>query len=323
MDFYKREIDYLRISITDRCNLRCYYCMPAEGVEFIEHQQILRYEEITEIVKVAVRLGIKKIRLTGGEPLVRPEAAKLVKMIKDIAGIEEISLTTNGILLEKYADKLKSAGLDRVNISLDTLQADKYKEITGFDKYQEVIAGINAAVKVGLNPVKINIVLMKGVNDDEIFDFINLSKCKALDVRLIEFMPAGNNASKAYDRYLGIDEVKKLIFSKYALLPVSVEKGNGPAEYYKIAGGKGRIGFIAPISNHFCTDCNRLRLTASGKLRPCLAKEQEFDLKSILRKEKSTLNMEDVFLQAIKAKPRGHQMYQEECFSKNMSQIGG
>lgn len=323
IDTCGRKIDYLRISVTDRCNLRCYYCMPPEGVEFKDHSEILRYEEIVEIVETGVKLGIKKIRLTGGEPLVRPQLVKLVRMLNQIPEIEDISITTNGILLARYAEELLAAGLDRVNISLDTLQADKFKKITGFDNHHQVISGIETALKLGLNPVKINVVLMKGINDNEVFDFINLTKEASLHVRFIEFMPAGNNSAKGDDRYLGINELKERISRKEKLLPARFSQGNGPAAYYKLSGALGTVGFITPISNHFCSSCNRLRLTATGQLRPCLTSDQEYDLKGILRDSEDTRKLKEVFVKAIKRKPEEHQMYQTDCFTKNMSQIGG
>ncbi|GAB6137759.1 GTP 3',8-cyclase MoaA [Halanaerobaculum tunisiense] len=320
IDDYGRLIDYLRISITDRCNLRCHYCMPPQGVEFVDHNQILSYEQILKIVNAGAELGIKKIRLTGGEPLVRKGVVDLVKMLNEISGIEEIALTTNGILLPKYGKDLAKAGLERVNISLDTLQADKFKEITCFNKYQQVLSGIKTALKVGLDPVKINVVVMKGINDDEVLDFVNLTRKYPVHVRFIEFMPSGDKKTEQEKRYLGIGKLKKLIKKEERLLPTQFDKGNGPAYYYQVEESLGTIGFISPISNHFCSDCNRLRLTSTGQLRPCLCSEEEINLKG---KVGSKQELQQQFIKAVKKKPEDHSLNNKNNFAKNMSQIGG
>ncbi|MBM7557670.1 GTP 3',8-cyclase MoaA [Halanaerobacter jeridensis] len=320
-DQYGRIIDYLRISITDRCNLRCRYCMPAEGVENISHDEILSYEEIAEIVAAGADLGIKKIRLTGGEPLVRKGVPDLVRMLNQIAGIEEIAMTTNGILLPQSGAELVKAGLERVNISLDTLQEEKFKKITRFEQYQEVLTGIETALEVGLAPVKINVVVMKGINDDEILDFVNLSKKYNVHVRFIEFMPSGNKKLEQEKRYLGIDKVKEIIKKEEQLLPTEFNTGNGPAYYYQVGDSLGSIGFINAISNHFCSDCNRLRLTATGQLRPCLFSEEEIDLSEALAEGKEAIK--NKFIAAVGQKPVGHSLNNETEFLTNMSQIGG
>ncbi|WP_027340685.1 GTP 3',8-cyclase MoaA [Halonatronum saccharophilum] len=323
IDDLGRRVDYLRISVTDRCNLRCYYCMPSQGVDLTDHKEILTYEEIVKVVQASVRLGVKKVRLTGGEPLLRPEIVNLVRMLKGIGGINEVSLTTNGILLNKYGEELLSVGLDRVNISLDTLDPNKFKRITGYDQHRQVISGIEKALELGLDPVKVNVVLMKGINDDEIFDFINLTKEKPLHIRFIEFMPAGNNSAKDDDRYLSIGNLKARIRKRERLLPTKFNKGNGPAYYYQLPNALGTLGFITPISNHFCSSCNRLRLTATGQLRPCLSSDNEYGLKEILRGNKEIKELEEVFLKSIRRKPKEHQMEQGDNFFKNMSEIGG
>jgi cyclic pyranopterin phosphate synthase len=324
IDDFGRKVDYLRISITDRCNLRCYYCMPPQGVKLLAHKQLLSYEEIIRVVKVGIKLGIKKVRLTGGEPLVRPKVITLVRMLKNLSAIEDLAITTNGILLNKYGQQLSQAGLDRVNISLDTLKADKFNQITGYDRQEQVLAGIKRALEVGLDPVKINVVLMKGINDDEVFDFINLTKEYPIHVRFIEFMPVGDNTVKQSKRYLGIDQLKKKISREEELLPTQFKEGNGPAYYYQVPNSLGTIGFISPMSNHFCGSCNRLRLTATGQLRPCLSSDQEINLKQVLRAGKSDQELTKVFINAINKKPQTHVLNNnDDSFSKNMSQIGG
>lgn len=322
LDGYNREIDYLRVAITDRCNLRCRYCMPAEGVEVIDHNKILNYKEIKKIVEVGAKLGIKKVRLTGGEPLARLGVADLVAMLKQISGVEEVSLTTNGILLTKYGEELSAAGLDRVNISLDTLKANKFKEITLFNQHEKVLEGIQTALKLGLDPVKINVVVMKGINDDEVLDFVQFTRKYPVHVRFIEFMPSGDKKLEQEKHYLGIDKLKELIEREEKLLSTEFDTGNGPAYYYQVEDSLGTIGFITPISNHFCSKCNRLRLTTTGKLRPCLYSEKEIDLienGKLLDKK----DLKEQFIKAVHNKPESHSVNNQDSFSTNMSQIGG
>ncbi|MGM0438595.1 MAG: GTP 3',8-cyclase MoaA [Bacillota bacterium] len=312
-----RKINYLRISVTDRCNLRCKYCMPEEGIEFKKHDDILRYEQIIKIVKIGKKLGIKKVRITGGEPLVRKDLPELIAGLNDL-DLEDISLTTNGVLLAEQAADLKEAGLDRVNISLDTLQKDKYKKITRRDRFEDVMSGIEAAYDFDFKPVKLNVVLMKGINDDELFDFAKLSINKPLHVRFIEYMPLGEEINGA--EYYEMKKAKEKITKEFQLENTEIE-GNGPANYYKISGSKGSIGFISPISEHFCSECNRFRLTADGKFRPCLARDLEVEIpddfseKSIIKAYKKSLSI----------KPIGHNLNFENSDQRDrtMSQIGG
>jgi len=322
VDKYDRRIDYLRISITDRCNLRCYYCMPPEGVELIESSEILSCEEIVKLVRIAVELGISKFRITGGEPLVRKGVITLIKGLKALAGVKDLALTTNGTLLSQFGEKLTTAGLDRLNISLDTLQPKKFNEITRFNQLQQVLVGIKEAVELGLDPVKINAVIMKGINDDEVFDFIELTREYPLHVRFIEFMPSGSKEAEQRRFYLGTDKLRELIQTKEQLVPVAEVQGNGPASYYRVNGALGTIGFISPISNHFCHHCNRLRLTATGGLRPCLSSDQEVNLKKILRAEGSEAELKQAFSLAVSKKPNRHNLGQGH-FNRTMSQIGG
>ncbi len=322
-DKFGRKIDYLRISITDRCNLRCRYCMPEEGVEYKSHTEILSYEEIIEIVKAGIDFGITRIRITGGEPLVRIGVDELVGMLNQLPGIEEITMTTNGILLPRYAQKLKKADLDRVNISLDTLDRDKFNEITRRDEFNQVISGMKMALEMNLNPVKINTVLMKGINDDEIMDFVELTREFPFHVRFIEYMPLGDK-KEAEERYISLTSVQEMIMDKGELIPVNI-KGNGPAEYFRLPDGKGTIGFITPISHKFCSLCNRLRLTADGKLKPCLGSDLELDLYAENGELLDAGGLKSQFKEALALKPGRHGFFEEgqETFKREMFQIGG
>ena len=267
-DSFERTIDYMRISVTDRCNLRCIYCMPPEGLVPIEHKEILSYEEIVRVLRVAVNMGVKKIRITGGEPLVRKNVSYLISSIKDIGGIKDLSLTTNGILLGQYAQELVDAGIDRVNISLDSLKPDRYREMTRGGDIDMVLKGIEAAEKTGLVPIKINMVPIRGHNDDEIVEFARLTLKAPYQVRFIEFMPFDTNMWSK-NKFIPADEIKSIAESVGPLTPVFMRK-SGPAKYFRFEEATGVVGFISPLSNHFCRECNRLRLTADGKLRPCL-----------------------------------------------------
>lgn len=318
-DLFSRRINYMRISITDLCNLRCQYCMPEEGICKKEHGDILSLEEIVEIVKSGAKLGIDKVRITGGEPLVRNGIVEFINMVSNIDGIKDIAITTNGLLLPKYAEDLKKAGLKRVNISIDSLKLDKYKEITRGGDLSKVLEGIREAIKVGLTPVKLNIVAIGGYNDDEIGDFIQLTKDEPIDVRFIELMPIGEASNWAKERFISNEDIKNKFTE---LVPTETERSS-PAKYYKLPGGKGRVGFINPISNHFCGDCNRLRLTSDGKLKPCLHSNKEIDILEIVRNNPEKIY--DVLKSAILSKPEKHDLYSEEHeeSTRNMFQIGG
>lgn len=323
-DKYERIIDYMRISITDRCNLRCVYCMPEKGVKLFEHKEILTYEEITRVVSIAASLGVKKIRLTGGEPLTRKNIFFLISSLRAMKGIEDISLTTNGILLEKYAKGLADSGLNRINISLDTLRPDRYKKITRGGDISLVMKGVGAAEEAGLLPIKINMVPIRNINDDEIADFTLMTLNTARHVRFIEFMPIGSRDLWSDERYISSDELKKTVEKIGPLMPVRFRK-TGPARYFRFDGAPGVIGFISALTHHFCGDCNRLRLTADGRLRPCLFSETEIDLKPALRKQSSDNEIERLLRLAIEVKPEGHKIDQRDDLSslKNMSRIGG
>lgn len=321
VDSFGRSIDYLRISVTDRCNLRCIYCMPPEGVPQMPHSQILSYEEIGVVARAAVELGFKRIRLTGGEPLVRAELPKLVQMLSSLEGMEELSLTTNGTLLNRYALELKQAGLSRVNVSLDTLKAGKFQQIARCGRLEDVLEGIAVAERVGFEPVKINTVVMRGINDDEVLDFARMTRDEGWHVRFIELMPFKAAAESVPSR-----ELRQHISSLGKLEPCPPIIGNGPASYYRLAGAYGTIGFISPLTElSFCSRCNRMRLTPDGKLRPCLLGEDEIDLKTALRNNASLEELKRLILEAVATKPRNHHLNEGNVrlASHKMSQIGG
>ncbi len=331
-DSHGRVIDYLRISLTDRCNFRCIYCMPEEGVQRLAHGDILRIEEIVQAVRVAAGIGIRSIRLTGGEPLVRLGVVDLVRDIARIPGIENISLTTNGVLLPRMADDLKEAGLSRVNISLDTLDAEQFKFITRRGELQQTLDGIEAALRVGFDPVKINAVAVRSLNQDYLA-FAKLSLDRPLHVRFIEYMPVGESSGVdgcgwGKDDVVSCEELYDTINEQARAqgLPELVAAGEerplgwGPAKYFAFPGAQGTVGFISPLSRHFCGECNRLRLTADGKLRPCLFSDEEYDLRTALR-EGDEAAQRAVFAEALGAKPDDH--HDKVGTERGMSQIGG
>ncbi|MFZ5639583.1 MAG: GTP 3',8-cyclase MoaA [Bacillota bacterium] len=325
-DEFARDINYLRISVTDRCNLRCVYCMPPEGVSLAERDTILRNEEFLTIIRVAVKTGIRKIRLTGGEPLVRKGIVDLVREIGSIPAIDDIALTTNGVLLPQFAFPLKKAGLKRVNISLDTLKPERFREITRNGEIGQVWAGIRAARRVGLKPIKLNVVVIRGFNDDEIMDFINLTKKMPLHVRFIELMPIGASDCWAADKMITVPQIRSIIAAGgVELEPAKPVAGSGPAKYYRVPGAAGTVGFISAISDHFCGSCNRLRLTSEGQLRPCLQSPVEVDLRTPLRAGCSEDELAALINRTVAAKPEKHTMVTRGWDDNNrmMSQIGG
>lgn len=324
LDGYKREINYLRISLTDRCNLRCVYCMPADGVEQVEHEEILTFEEIYQVVKASTLLGIRKVRLTGGEPLVRLGVTDLVKKIKELNVIDDISITTNGILLPKMAKNLKQAGLNRVNISLDSLDRETYHKITRYDQIDQVLAGINESLRLGLHPVKINTVAIRGVNDHEILDFARWTTKEPIHIRFIELMPIGISNSWSGDYFISAEEILNTINNNLGtMLAENKLTGSGPAKYYRFPDAPGTIGFITAVSDHFCAQCNRLRLTANGKIRPCLFDRKEMDIKTALRAGSTSEQLAEIIAQAIALKPDQHHLQQGWDDKRTMSQIGG
>lgn len=325
IDLYKRKINYLRISVTDRCNLRCRYCMPEEGIPLISHNEILSYEEILRIVNVFAKQGISKVRITGGEPLVRKGIVEFISSLSKIEEIKDLSLTTNGILLKDFASALKKAGLKRINISLDSLKRERFIEITGRDGFENVWQGILESLKVGLSPIKINMVAIKGINDDEIESFARLTIDLPLVVRYIEYMPSGNGDDWNEDDIITIRQIKERIENIGKLIPIPQGEWDGPARRYYIEGAIGEIGLIGAVSEHFCNDCNRLRLTPDGKIRTCLFSDDEIDLKELIRKGATDEDLKERLLAALQMKPERHHLNTNQfrkC-QRNMSAIGG
>lgn len=313
-----RKVDYLRISVTDRCNLRCIYCMPEKGIEKKEHEDILRYEDIIKVVKSAAVLGIKKVRYTGGEPLVMRNIDKLIYETARIPGIEDIAITTNGILLNDMAEELNKAGLKRVNISLDTLNKYKFKNVTRIGDLDKVLNSIDKCISLGMNPVKINTVLMRGINDMEVDDFINLSKKMPIEIRFIELMPIGEGVKLYESSKMSFREI---LDEHPELISVKTKPGS-TAELYTLKGAKGKIGFISPISCKFCSSCNRIRLTSTGTIKPCLHSKDEISLRELLYNE---VALTEALKAAIFNKPLEHHLVEESQSrsEKMMYQIGG
>ncbi len=326
VDSYNRTVDYLRISLTDRCNLRCVYCMPPEGLENQGYGSILSYEEILRIARIAVNHGVEKIRLTGGEPLVRKGVIDFIKKLNKLNGVKDLSLTTNGVFLKQYARDLADAGLKRINVSLDSLDSSKFEKITGKDYLYRVLDGLKEAEKAGLQPIKINAVIIKGFNDDEIIDFALLTKKKNYHIRFIEYMPFEARETWNEGKFLAVSDIISTINSFQEISPLDPPSvRTGPARRYKFEDGVGELGFISPVSDHFCSSCNRLRLTADGKLRTCLFSDVELDLKEILRNGCNDDDLRKTLFEAIKTKPEKH-LINENIFKKctrSMSLIGG
>ena len=326
-DRYERTIDYLRISITDHCNLQCGYCVPFGGRDKLPMDDILTYEEIFAIARAAVAAGVTKIRLTGGEPLMRKNMIAFCRLLAGLKEITDLSLTTNGVLLEKMAPDLKAAGVNRVNVSLDTLKPDRYAEITGKDELDRVLRGIEKAAQIGLTPIKINMVAMRGVNDDEIVDLARLTMTTPYDVRFIELMPTSGWARKQHHNLLmPVDEIRRKVESIGPLKTLGKIQTRGPATYAQLPGAKGRIGFIAALSHHFCATCNRLRLTSDGKLRACLFSEEEVDIIGPLRSGASIDRLKEIIRTTVESKPQGHHLNDGNAKPLNgrmMRAIGG
>ena len=320
IDSNNRRINYLRISVTDRCNLRCIYCMPEGGVPWIPHDEILTYEEIATIVRIGAGLGINKIRLTGGEPLTRAELPKLIEMLSGINGIDEVSLTTNGTLLKEQVLALKEAGLRRINISLDSFKPEIFKQITRLGNLQDVLNGIESAKDAGLNPVKIDMVVIKDVNDNEIIDFAKKTYEQGWHIRFIEFMPLSK-----IDGLVTAKEIRSRIEPLGKLEPSISIIGNGPARYYRLPGAKGTIGFISAVTEPFCRWCNRLRLTSYGQLCPCLLSDDGIDLREPLRNNKySEDEIRRLIIEVVASKPTQHRLATDNiALTRKMSQIGG
>jgi len=325
IDPYNREITYLRVSVTDRCNLRCVYCTPVKDLKLLDHADILSYEEILKVIRVGTDMGIKKVRLTGGEPLIRRNFVHLVESVCRIPRIEDISITTNGVLLKEMAGPLFEAGVRRINVSLDTLNPLKYTKITRRECFDAVWKGLQVAEAVGFSPIKVNVVVIRGLNDNELGRFADLSVRKPYQVRFIEYMPIGRDGDWTPEKYVSSDEMKSKLETFGPLYKIPRSTYGGPAERYRFESAKGEIGFISPLSHHFCPSCNRLRLTADGKLRPCLFADDEVDMKTPLRNGCSHEDLKVLFQEAIARKPREHHaetLEKGECL-RLMSTIGG
>jgi GTP 3',8-cyclase len=321
-DQYKRRIEYLRISITDRCNLRCKYCMPEEGVNWIPPESILSFEEILRLIRISTQLGFKRFRITGGEPLVRQGILGFLREAAHIPGVEDLMLTTNGILLPELAFDLKAAGVNRVNISLDTLDPERFREITRGGDVHRVIQGVFRSLEAGLEPVKLNVVVVRDFNLIELPKFMELARNYPLHIRFIELMPIGISSDKRQD-FVPISEMKDRLGLKGLEAKRDIN-GGGPAEYITSEGFQGSIGFISAISRHFCDTCNRVRLTTDGKLRPCLHSAKDVDLLQVLRGDTSDEEIADLFARAVWSKPAEHHMNEEAWQdTRIMSQIGG
>ncbi len=323
-DRHHRIIDYLRVSITDLCNLRCIYCRPPDGVKLVAHGDILRYEEILTIVRTAIDLGIKKVRVTGGEPLVRRGAVDFIRRLTSMKELQDVGLTTNGILLSRYARELKDAGLKRVNVSLDTLRRDVFASVTGYDGLHTVLEGIDAALDEGFDPVKINVVLLENINEADIPAFARMTMDKPTDVRFIEKMPFGSDhepasAPDSFDARKVIGIIEETVGP---LLPAERGPLDGPATMLKLEGALGKIGVIDAVTGHFCGTCNRLRLTAQGFLRPCLRSDNEIDIKTAVRAGASRDELTEIIRRAVESKPAGHPI-DNRPVKVGMNSIGG
>jgi cyclic pyranopterin phosphate synthase len=324
-DRFGRRIDYLRISVTDKCNLRCVYCMPVEGLPWIPREELLTDDEIVRVVREFAALGTRRLRITGGEPTVRPGLAELVRRLAAVPGIEDIALSTNGVLLPKMAAELRAAGIRRVNISLDTLREDRFERIARRPArvYREIREGIEAAEAAGFDPVKINVVVLRGWNDDEIEDFAALTRERPWHVRFIELMPTGANL-EIVDAFISADEILARVRALGTLEPVPGPFGNGPARYYAFPGAPGTVGVITPLSHTYCMRCNRVRLLADGQLRTCLFGTHQVDLRTPLRAGRP---LGPVILDALAEKPERHYLQLGSAIGSGgllaLSQTGG
>lgn len=313
-DNFGRSIKYVRLSVTDKCNMRCFYCLPEGFKGFEIPDNWLTFDEIERVIGAFTRLGVSRVRLTGGEPLVRKGLPELATRLSALDNLEDLSLSTNAALLTRHAEALKAAGISRINVSLDSLRADRFKSITGNGKLEEVLAGLQAAKDAGLSPVKINTVAMKGVNDDEFVDLVNYCGDMGFTLRFIETMPVGDTGRNASDSYLDLQEVKKTLSQQFDLIPGFVA-GGGPARYYKVRDNDLHIGFITPISQHFCETCNRVRVSVDGSLYLCLGDEHKFELRPLLRQGISDAGLEEAIAEAINLKPEKHE------FNSNPDQV--
>ncbi|HIQ07434.1 MAG TPA: GTP 3',8-cyclase MoaA [Thiotrichaceae bacterium] len=314
IDNFGREIKYVRLSVTDKCNMRCFYCMPKGMKDFETPENWLTFDEIERIIAAFSQLGVSRVRLTGGEPLVRKNLPDLISRLSALEGIDDLSLSTNASLLSRYAKDIKEAGINRINVSLDTLKADQFKEITGNGRLSEVLAGLQAAKEVGLTPVKINTVAMKGVNDDQFINLVNYCAEMDFTLRFIETMPIGSTGRDATNNYLDLKNVITDLKKQFNLIP-GIMAGGGPAKYYRVRNTDLHIGFITPISQHFCESCNRVRLSVDGSLYLCLGDKHKFELRPLLRAGITDEDLETAIITAINLKPEKH------IFNENPDQV--
>lgn len=325
LDGFGRRVEYLRISVTDKCNLRCVYCMPEEGLPWLKREQLLSFEEIAGIVRVMAGIGLRRVRITGGEPLVRRDLPVLVRLLRAVPGIEDIALSTNAVLLEEQAEALREAGVDRLNVSLDSLRPERIDAISRRPGSAEAIfRGLEAAERAGFAPIKLNCVVMRGRNDDEVVDFAAMTRERPWHVRFIEVMPTGENLGVSQEEYVSSDEMLERIRAIGELAPVAGPGGNGPATYFALPGAAGTIGVITPMSHNYCDRCNRMRLTADGQLRPCLFGEMQTDLRGPLRRGEP---VEPLIRHTLRIKPERHWLVRGSDEGSGglaaLSQVGG
>jgi cyclic pyranopterin phosphate synthase len=321
-DQFGRSIEYLRISVTDRCNFRCLYCMPAEGLPWLPKAEILSYEEIAEVVGQLAPLGLRRLRITGGEPTIRPNLEQLIRLLRAVPEIEDIALSTNGARLPELASRLRAAGLDRINMSADSLRLDRIAAIARRNLGFDPVAAALAAEHTGIGPIKINVVVMRGINDDEIEDFARLTVEHPWHVRFIELMPVGEMSGLTWEHVVPSDEVLARVSALGSLAPDSgPPRGNGPARYYRLSDGQGTVGVITPMTHTYCASCNRVRLTADGRLRTCLFGDHEVLLRDALRAGEP---LEPLFRDALANKPKEHALLQMKVGGlRALSQVGG
>jgi cyclic pyranopterin phosphate synthase len=321
-DSFNRAIEYVRLSVTDRCDLRCFYCLPKGYRQFEEPEQWLTFDEIERVIRAFAGLGVRRIRLTGGEPLTRRNIPELATRLAALPGIDDLSLSTNATRLDRHARALKAAGVSRINVSLDSLKPERFKRITG-GRLDKVLAGLMAAKAAGLAPIKLNMVALRGINDDEFEDMVAFCLEHGFTLRFIETMPMGDTGREAGDHYLDLAVVKQRLAEHYDLIP-GVMPGGGPARYVQVAGTDLRIGFITPISQHFCATCNRVRLSADGTIYLCLGQDDRVELRPLLRAGISDAGLKDTILQAIARKPERHEFRENpQRVIRFMSMTGG
>jgi cyclic pyranopterin phosphate synthase len=324
-DSFGRQFKDLRISVTDRCNFKCFYCKSARGVDYVERSHLLTYEEIERLARILVARGIRKIRLTGGEPLLRKNLELLVSKLSPIDGLQDLALTTNAFNLDERAGELRRAGLHRITVSLDSLQPQKFYEITKSRDFDKVMAGIEAAKSQHLEPLKVNCVVVRGVNDDEILDFADFARRSEISVRFIEFMPMDEDEKWDLERVVTGDQILEVIADRYELVPIGVVDSSVTARSYQFSDSSGTVGVINPVSEPFCGECSRLRLTADGKFRLCLFSDREYNVKALLREGASEKELEEFFRTTLLRKEKGHRIHEPDfkAPARTMSYIGG